>query len=66
MEAKEFIPYKYLALCCKTVIYSKKEGHCCFCFCGLAYIDETRYYARIGGDYKFIQETEVFGEDKED
>jgi len=66
VEAKEFIPYKYLALCCKTVIYSKREGHCCFCFCGDAYVDQTEYYIRLGGNTIDYQEPIVIGEDSED
>lgn len=45
---------------------SKYSGHFCSCSCGLAYVDETEYYARIGGEYKVIEEPETFGEDKED
>ena len=67
METKrEFKPSKYLALCCNSVMQSKYSGHFCSCSCGLAYVDETEYYARIGGEYKVIEEPETFGEDKED
>lgn len=58
---------KYLALCCKTIIFSKYIGHCCFCFCGDAYVDELGYdLVRLGGNVELIEETPVIGEDLED
>jgi hypothetical protein len=48
-EVKDWNPTKYISLCCKTVIWSSYPGEWKACTCGKSFVDETNYYARLGG-----------------
>lgn len=41
---------------CNTIIEGDKKGHLIWCKCGACFIDETPYYARIGGEPEDIEE----------
>lgn len=65
-DKREFNPKKYVAKCCGDVLQSRYEGEWVACKCGKAFIDETAYYCRGGGEVELMEEKELFGEDKED
>lgn len=44
-----FKPFKYLATCCNTVIWSEHSGQFKSCQCGKSFVDQTEYYVRLGG-----------------
>lgn len=41
---------------CNTIIEGDKKGTCIFCKCKKCYIDETKYYVRVGGNSGDIEE----------
>lgn len=42
-------PFKYLATCCNTTIWSEYSGQFKSCKCGKSFVDQTEYYVRLGG-----------------
>lgn len=53
----EWKPTKYVAQCCGSVIFSLWSGKMCWCDCGEAFVDQTRYYERSSGNIKELKET---------
>ena len=41
---------------CNTILEGDKKGHMIWCKCGACFIDETPYYARIGGYPENVEE----------
>jgi hypothetical protein len=52
-------PTKYLALCCKDVIWSEKPGQYKDCKCKKSGVEETEEYIRTVGNFeKYIEDSE--------
>ncbi len=49
-------PTRYRTECCDDIIFSAWEGHYNQCSCGEAFVDETKYYTRLGGKATLIEE----------
>lgn len=49
-------PTRYRTECCDDIISSAWEGHFKQCSCGEAFVDETKYYTRLGGKVIPIEE----------
>ena len=41
---------------CNTIIEGDKKGTLIWCECGKCFIDETKYYTRIGGYPEYVEE----------
>ena len=48
---------------CGDIIESKYDGDWVKCSCGKIYVDETKYYCRIGGNF---EDWEIVKEDNKD
>jgi hypothetical protein len=56
-KTPEFNPIKYMALCCHTIIFSRRQGQMCYCKCGAAYVDQSIYYERGSGKLEEVKES---------
>jgi len=55
---KKFTPHEYECQECKGKMHSTYSGEYVRCNCGKSFVDETEYYARLGGNLmpKFLGE----------
>lgn len=53
---KPFNPAKMQCVKCKDIIWSKHPGEWVQCKCGKSYVDQTRYYMRVGGEMICVEE----------
>lgn len=57
VEAKEtFSPFVYVCQSCHQQIFSRFSGEFVQCECGKSYVDQTKYYIRVGGNAKPVTE----------
>lgn len=55
---ENWIPTKYFATCCSTIICSNYPGELKSCKCEKSFVDETNYYARLGGTVELYSKEE--------
>lgn len=55
-DTKPWNPAKYKCLDCNSVLFSKYPGQFVECKCEKCFVDQTRYYVRIGGSPVLLEE----------
>ncbi len=58
---KDWNPTKYAAKCCGDSIWSERPGQFKECKCGKAFVDQTTYYTRLGGEVEEDGQTDNQG-----
>lgn len=48
-KSKDWEPHKVTVPCCGDTIWSERPGQFKQCKCTKSYVDQTRYYIRLGG-----------------